>query len=616
MAHCPQLSQVDELPEVRKLSFNAQPQLQDIIKALKGLLKDYVRGTIYKLLCVNYTYVPTPDFHRRGGDELIERSSRSHVWINLNASERILSRTFWHALLSTSIFRGPSNLDIQSDWNETWDGAKSTPEEKRELDLGTYRQVWNTDLNSLIRRGDSLRMVTKDEKQQPVKLPNRTRLQAYTAPNLQDFPPAKLRQPDSDPVCAHPATLLFAEDSIPALQPSGPINVRPASSDIAPQDFKFDFDSSLSSTNQSISRVDNPTWPFGAPRECDWVRAPSNEEGHVITAKNGLATSDDGLETAVAVSETVKNQRDWPAPPGYKSWSSWNLESGIAKAWKVEREVRFQERHQTENSTPPSIFKRREMEEEWMKRESKKQKTGSEPATTEFFNLYEFFLQAIAYIEATGRRKLQYADCLIREEPHEIGMVNTLVCLQDSEWKYLPLWAGGYDDGTGGVFNDQLPASDLGFSTPGPEVHTGVTPANSIRTPSEYGMVDSDDGVDTVNTSMVNNRSFAGALDRKRVYAADSMDSTSNDDFDMVTAEGDCEEDRASRLTDAQERVEAAEAETASEARLMGDGTARVVDENYADLFNDDEDDQTERADDDDDCMMSASDEDNDTVMV
>ncbi|KAJ5178647.1 uncharacterized protein N7500_001346 [Penicillium coprophilum] len=56
---------------------------------------------------------------------------------------------------------------------------------------------------------------------------------------------------------------------------------------------------------------------------------------------------------------------------------------------------------------------------------------------------------------------------------HEI--IDTLTCLKYNEFQYLPLWAGGNDDETGGVFTDLIiPATDLGgFSGPGPAVHTG-----------------------------------------------------------------------------------------------------------------------------------------------
>lgn len=613
------LLQVDELPEIRKLSSNSHPELQDTIKGLKDLLKDYVRGTIYKLLCVNYDYVPPPDIHRPGGDGLLENWSRSKVWIHLSVSERILSRTFWHTLLSFGIFEGPSNLDIQEGWNRDWKIVRLSPQEHHEMELGTYRQIHITDLDRLIRRGNTIKMLAKEE-HQPLTLPDRTRSQAYNVPVIHCAPSTEPCESDNDLNCAHPVpSEALAEDCFPALQPSE------ASSGCAPQDCRFEFDPNVTTDDRPVSWADNPKWPLGGVRKCDWVHAPGNEERQVNTAEVGLETSNDSLDTTADEPETAKYQRQWPPPSGFGSWSSWNLENKLATSGKVEQKVSSLQKNQDERCIPRFSSRRQEKGERWIKKAPKKQNISSDPAMTEFFNLHEFFLQAIAAIEATARRKLQYADCLIREEPHEIGITNTLVCLQDSEWKYLPLWAGGFDDGTGGVFNDQLPAADLGFTTPGPEVHTGSTPANSIRTPSEFSMVDSDDGADTVNTvntSMVNNRSFAGALHRKRVYAADSMDSTSSDGFDMVTVESDCEEEKARRQTEAQERVEAAEAEAASEARRIEKASARVVDENYADLFNYDEADQTERADDDDDddddgdCMMNESDEDGDTVRV
>ncbi|KAE8417800.1 hypothetical protein BDV36DRAFT_169333 [Aspergillus pseudocaelatus] len=65
-----------------------------------------------------------------------------------------------------------------------------------------------------------------------------------------------------------------------------------------------------------------------------------------------------------------------------------------------------------------------------------------------------------------------------------IERTNTVTCLTENELKYLPLWAGGNDDGTGGVFTDQdIPILETGgFSTPGPDVHLGsaASTADSI----------------------------------------------------------------------------------------------------------------------------------------
>jgi hypothetical protein len=55
-----------------------------------------------------------------------------------------------------------------------------------------------------------------------------------------------------------------------------------------------------------------------------------------------------------------------------------------------------------------------------------------------------------------------------------------LLALDESETKYLPLWAGGNDDGTGGVFQDEIPPTDMGPSEPGPHYHTGHTVASSM----------------------------------------------------------------------------------------------------------------------------------------
>ena len=47
--------------------------------------------------------------------------------------------------------------------------------------------------------------------------------------------------------------------------------------------------------------------------------------------------------------------------------------------------------------------------------------------------------------------------------------------LDENELKFLPMWAGGWDDGTGGVFQEQIPPTEMGPSEPGPSYHTGWT---------------------------------------------------------------------------------------------------------------------------------------------
>lgn len=61
----------------------------------------------------------------------------------------------------------------------------------------------------------------------------------------------------------------------------------------------------------------------------------------------------------------------------------------------------------------------------------------------------------------------------------EVNIVRTgplILALSDEEFKFLPLWAGGFDDGTGGVFQPDVPDAERGFPIgPGPSFHTGET---------------------------------------------------------------------------------------------------------------------------------------------
>lgn len=106
------------------------------------------------------------------------------------------------------------------------------------------------------------------------------------------------------------------------------------------------------------------------------------------------------------------------------------------------------------------------------------------------------------------------------QDPLDLRLTNTLVCLTDAEWKYLPLWAGGNDDDSGGVFDDEVPLAETGFSTAGPKVHTGV---GSSTASSEFEMLGGSNTSGSYHTSTVVNDGYSDGLDRRRVYDADSV---------------------------------------------------------------------------------------------
>ena len=589
---------LEDLPEVQKLFSITQPRLQGTVSALVKSLKDYVRGTVYKVLCANYHYVPPPDFHHDGGHELIRRCSRARIWSSLSIGERILSRSFWLALVSFTLFENSTNLEFKQGWGLA--DHRSSWEEERELRLGTYREVRNQELNDLVREGS--RLLSEQDHQPKVALPDRTRLRTEDKPLRPYELPFRPHRPKDELFGAQITTYdkatkdeLFGTHIAPydngeaTQKPTAtePINI-PRSTP-KPKAPSFGSDSDVIPAHLVASEDTTKSWPFGGSRP----------DAAVIVKEQQSVMPDSNWTTAIdeVIAQQLEEDQFW---------------AGCTPIDHEEEDAR---------STPPFFRSPQpsprksllplpktdpESKKSWM----------SAPVSTPFFDLREFFLQAKMFIEAYARRKLQYADHLVREEPHEVGITNTLVCLEDSEWKYLPLWAGGYDDDTGGVFNDQLPTADMGFSTCGPGVHTGFTPANSDVASSEYEMVDNNEyDAETINTSMANNRSFARPINRRHVYAADSMESSSGDDFDMVTADEEFEVEDARKLTEAQEQLEMAQdrEEAARKACTTRGTPEHFVDGDYADLFNDSDDDD---GDDDDDSFMHEDIEDSDTVMV
>ena len=586
---------IEALPEFQKLSLYAKPEAQEIINALKVLLKDYVRGTIYKLLCVNYDSVPAADLQHPGGEALLPRVSRSEVWNNLHMNERILSRTFWHALTSFKMFNGRTNLDIKEGWNMVWNSINLSTNEQRELRQGTYRETMRSSIDSLTR---DLSYCLSPHGPNVSTLPIRT----TSGVPITSSHPLKASTGPVDPVESYH---------------SGPI----LSTDPRVHDLY----------NSGFSKI-----PL--PGQADQGAGQDPPVGHSRKepTQHGLSNTsgDDEISPSSTFSAAGKGQTDhiisrWPAPEGTSPWSpssDWDKDNGADEISHLHQKGR--DRSETppffrSQAPPPSPRQSYQQLLTSQADSTPSQSQSSRRAPNLFFDEEVFFMEAHSYIETFARQKLQSSDTYLREEPFEVGITNTLVCLADSEWKYLPLWAGGDDDGSGGVYIDQPHTADLGFSSPGPEIHTG-TPATSIKSPSELDfenfdiISDHSSATSTLNTSMVNNRGFSDHMRRNRVYAVDSADASSHqsstftDGFTMVTNAD--EEELAREQMEIQEQLEAAEAEAAAEARRVEKGKDRMLDENYADLFDemeDDDSDDTDRAEDGD-----LEDENEDTVMV
>ncbi|KAL8933503.1 MAG: hypothetical protein Q9211_005745 [Gyalolechia sp. 1 TL-2023] len=128
--------------------------------------------------------------------------------------------------------------------------------------------------------------------------------------------------------------------------------------------------------------------------------------------------------------------------------------------------------------------------------------------------LMRLHVEILDYIQSVCDKMISPPDA-DRTEPLVTDMTLTLVCLDQSEWKYLPLYAGGLDDGSGGVFNDDVPIADIGFSAAGPRMHTGT---GSSTASSEFDFVEHHDLNSTHHTSAMMNDGFLDQMDRRQVY--------------------------------------------------------------------------------------------------
>lgn len=174
------------------------------------------------------------------------------------------------------------------------------------------------------------------------------------------------------------------------------------------------------------------------------------------------------------------------------------------QAWRAERES-------TDRVDPP-----RHLHLPTSVADEKKAVTYS--ANRHVFELEDFFRQARAHIHRVCKIMLS---CDTPLALLELGLTDTLICLRDSEWKYLPTWAGGDDDGSGGVFAGPIPIAEAGFSTAGPNLHTG-TGSSEGSGRFEFINRQSDSSLDT-SLKAHDGYLFPG-LNSQRIYTASEGD--------------------------------------------------------------------------------------------
>ena len=561
----------------------------------------------------------------KGGRDLLPRLDRAAVWANMPLDERILSRTFWEALRSITTLQKPSNLDVGNEWSLK--GDQLSHNERQELDRGTYREVLYASLTVFISAGQSqlgqasvLKHTSisahSESKAGPSsapmhKLPDRTidgtkkrkkpvdlLFESTLDDDIRNAESKSQFEPLPKHLCALPDRTI---NSVQGVDGSNEVSFPTATRPIdVPKPLKRTqgFLDTLSPPDGEDSETrPRAKWPFGVARD--------DPVAHVRKSVDNLyvsSLSTDRWSAADSSSDESHEGGSEGIPAKIDPWRGFSdhlSRADNALQDLVPHEERFipikpapKERvsHFAEHVT----WADDDLYDPWNEdKQIQKEREMVRPRDyPKFFDDRRFFLQAQNYIEIFAGNKLRSSDRGCWKEPLELGIVNTLVCLEESEWKYLPLWAGGNDDGSMGVYNDDLPTAEHGFTTAGPGIHDGSTPASSIKTPSEFELV-SDGSTSTFNASTATNRGFSDVIRRGHVHAADSVDLSMSDGFTMVTAsvDSDDEETFARRQVEAQERIEEANEAAANEARRVAKGSGKTVvqDESYADFFSDEE---------------------------
>lgn len=541
------------LPEFEKLcryepsSTEEQMKLERLMKQLR----DYIRGSICRVLCTDYLYMPGPREGFSGGDDLFPRASWITIWNHLLPGERILTRSFWQALAQTPMFEGPSNFCIQES-NQFSPVERPTASEETLYNSKGVQEVYFADVANLV---------------QDIKQHSRNKL------NSTGFE--------------------WTKDEGNTLDP---LDVSPLYSNPLTEDTKV------------LPIVGGKTKAFHVtvPHEDS-----QQESGASLVGENTTDTFD---ERKLPKFSPIKLEID--------EKSSCRIYEDVLNVPQFGRFAPKPEKHSPGPLLP--LY-------------SKKDNNSIELD----FDIIRFFRQAAEYLESFGNYVLSFPDSSLRAESLELGLTNTLVCLTDSEWKYLPLWAGGNDDGSGGVFSDDIPMSYDGFLTAGPKVRTGSARSTASED-SDYTMLQSIPSNSDLNTSNMANDGYSDTLPRgiavpdeadvpwdpsfyqskgKNVERhEDAMTTTmksessitfgSSDDVDWIktsTEEEENEEQRAQRMVDIMEAKE----QQASRREKGGD-PIDTVDE-AIEIFYDDEEDED---DDDDDTINGDFDEDEDEDMV
>lgn len=517
------LQQSSEYKEILDLSLDPSSERASAYKILVTRIKQFVRGRILWVLCRTYD----DDF-----DEFEKPLSKvksfypttlesyHDVYNCLNEHERIFTRFFWIALGREALGAGELNI-----WTERTEKAGLPQVGKTFLSQKL--------LDRFLPNGEKLlRVVTKNElcqlfgdiNRDAVKAPNSGRKESSpqagrkAAPRRQDD---SITQPKFDANSASTARDQQQHDSafgingyeeklateerrklrvtnlvevanateIPPIQPTGTTKVpsfepRP---DRSPFQTTPEIQSSLlvprlyrvpGSLDQASHNV-RQTKPASLVRDKIWDQ--SNTE-----AFGGDAQSSTNLPV---VPETFKIGKNMPESlsRGGKFVEEFRNDS-LHQAFPTDEDINFVRSLSSDNARPD--LKSHGRVDKGSMFSFRPQLPSADPILDDIGFVLRRICDVMLFPEHTFNGDTQLP----------VNLIDTLMCLGHDEWKYLPLWAGGNDDGTGGVFDEvDVPNLEVGGFKGGKRGIGNVNLAGSSSSMSGSSFDDiSSDAISTV----------------------------------------------------------------------------------------------------------------------
>ena len=593
---------LEDLPTIKRLASVTDHDLVPIAISLKVIAKCFMRHILLYVLCnrgESFTGLRLPN---ATGELLLPQMKRIKSWSHLSFKERLFTRTFWttvndemRTLRQNAEHMAPhrvvsGNEDIIArSLQEQYVASYSVEDhpiyrQRHLLEVAAKGQAilgrktsTSTHLESRLAQqcSDPLEIVRRTESEGPEKrLPFRIASQ-----QSEEYSPS-YHHGLSDGMLAPPPYQHPYETSVACPNVEGEaMPVHAAQSSITGHDSRLpDRGPTRDQIAARMVRFSDDQERLDRQQDQAWMDWKAHMDGQGKDLMDDINAYNTGRSfTELIQSNSITSDEERPFP---WEWQQWDGDMTDAESPTLGQSPR--------NEAPEAnseVFSSR---------------APRSPPCTPFFDVKQFLSEAASRVSKVANQKLSSADAGPRGDPYRPGVINTLTSLDESEWKYCPLEFGGYDDGTGAVFSDDIMEAmpDAGFSTAGPSIHTGGSTYSSADS-NEFDMLsDAGSSTGTMNTSTAVADGFSDQLDRHRTYATSSVGGHS-DELKMDAAASDDEVRVARQQIQAFEFTEAADAKAAVAAQAgadKGKQRADAIDSDYSDLFGD-----VDPADDDDD---------------